>query len=108
MQDALEKVIRPIVEGQIRSFLHDHPEVADGWTGKRSDGRTKATAVMNSLAKRIARDLLCPDTRVRMMAALVALRSAAPSAGCVAAHHCATGAGGGTASAPGVPDGGRP
>jgi hypothetical protein len=29
--DPLEQVLRPIIEGQIRSFIHDHPEVAQGW-----------------------------------------------------------------------------
>jgi hypothetical protein len=62
----LERIIRPIVEGQIRSFLHDHPEVADGWAGKLPDGKSKAMAVKDSLAKRIVRDLVCPETRMRL------------------------------------------
>ena len=64
--DSVERVVRPIVEGQILSFLHDHPEVAEGWTGKLPEGKTKVMAVKDSLSKRITRDLLCSDTRVRL------------------------------------------
>ncbi len=67
----LDRVIRPIVEGQIISFLKDHPEIAEAWTGKLPPGKTKPHAVKDSLAKRISRDLGCPDTRVRLMKALM-------------------------------------
>jgi len=73
MSDPLERVIRPIVEGQIVSYLNDHPEIAEAYTGKRYDGRSKAAALKNSLAKRIVRDLLCADTRVRLEAAVLEL-----------------------------------
>jgi hypothetical protein len=68
--DALERVIRPIVEGQLRSFLSDHPEVADAvdWYKPRLD---KQVTFVNSVAKRIVRDLTCPSTRARLAAALV-------------------------------------
>lgn len=63
--DPLEKIIRPIVEGQIRGFLHEHPAVLANvdWYKKRTD---KATTFTNSLAKRITRDLLCDETRTRI------------------------------------------
>jgi hypothetical protein len=63
--DPLEKIIRPIVEGQIRGFLKEHPAVLNNveWYKKRTD---KATTFTNSLAKRITRDLLCDDTRGRI------------------------------------------
>ena len=75
------KIIRPIVEGQIRSFLHDHPEVAEAWTGRLSPGKTKVMAVKDSLAKRVVRDLLCDDTVARLRAALVEPATAAPLGG---------------------------
>ena len=70
MIDPLEQVIRPIVEGQIRSFTYDHPEVVEAvkWFKPRDD---KRVTFINSVAKRILRDLLCPDTRARLAAALV-------------------------------------
>lgn len=63
--DPLEKIIRPIVEGQIRGFLKEHPAVLANvdWYKKRTD---KATTFTNSLAKRITRDLLCDGTRQRI------------------------------------------
>jgi hypothetical protein len=63
--DPLEKIIRPIVEGQIRGFLKEHPAVLANvdWYKKRTD---KATTFTNSLAKRITRDLLCDETRSRI------------------------------------------
>lgn len=67
----LAKIIRPIVEGQLRSFLHDHPEVAGGWTGKLAEGKTNADAVKDSAAKRIVRDLLSESCIVRLRAALL-------------------------------------
>jgi hypothetical protein len=75
MTDPLERIIRPIVEGQIRSFLNDHPHVVESvtWYKPRAD---KKTTMVNSLAKRIVRDLLCPETRVRLISAVLE-----PSAG---------------------------
>lgn len=74
MTDPLEQVIRPIVEGQIRSFTYDHPEVVEAvkWYKPRPD---KRVTFVNSLAKRIVRDLLCPTTRERLAAVLVGVRS---------------------------------
>lgn len=68
--DALERVIRPIVEGQIRSFTNDHPEVVEAvnWYKPRKD---KRVTFVNSLAKRIVRDLLCETSRARLVEALV-------------------------------------
>lgn len=68
--DALEKVIRPIVEGQIRGFLKEHPSIIEAvdWYKPRAD---KAVTFTNSLAKRIVRDLTCPTSRARLAAALL-------------------------------------
>lgn len=73
----LERVVRPIVEGQIRSFINDHPEVASSvdWYKPRQD---KAQTFVNSLSKRIIRDLLCKETRARLIAALLELSTEAP------------------------------
>lgn len=81
MTDPLARVIAPIVEGQIRSFLHDHPEIAAAHAGKRRPGRTQTDALVDSIAKRIVRDLLCADTRVRLVAAALE-----PSTGAAAKH----------------------
>lgn len=68
--DALERVIRPIVEGQIRGFAKEHPECVEAvnWFKPRRD---KQITFVNSLAKRIVRDLLCPISRARIEAALL-------------------------------------
>lgn len=71
--DPLERIIRPIVEGQLRSFTRDHPEVVEAvnWYKPRRD---KATTFVNSVAKRVVNDLLCADTRMRLIEALAGLR----------------------------------
>jgi hypothetical protein len=67
--DPLEAVLRPIVEGQVRSFANDHPEVVEAvnWFKPRAD---KKQTFVNSVSKRIIRDLLCSETRVRLVQAL--------------------------------------
>lgn len=78
MQAALEKIIRPIVEGQIRGFLKEHPvivEAVDWYKPRRGD---KATTFTNSLSKRIVRDLTCDMTIARLAAALLAGRTDVP------------------------------
>jgi hypothetical protein len=67
--DALERVIRPIVEGQIRGFLKEHPAIVEAvdWYKPRKD---KALTFTNSLAKRIVLDLTCDLTRERIEAAM--------------------------------------
>lgn len=67
----LEKVVRPIVEGQIRGFLKEHPGIvaAVDWYKPRTD---KVTTLVNSLSKRIVRDLTCGPTAARLKKALQA------------------------------------
>ena len=69
MSNSLEKIIRPIVEGQIRGFAKEHPSIvaAVDWY-PRND---KTMTFVNSLAKRIVRDLTCPTVQARLMAALL-------------------------------------
>lgn len=76
--DSLEQIIRPIVEGQIRGFLKEHPVVVEAvdWFKPRSD---KAVTFTNSLAKRIVRDLTCPTVRARLETALLASLTEKPS-----------------------------
>jgi hypothetical protein len=66
----LEAIIRPIVEGQIRGFLKEHPVIIDAvdWYKPRTD---KAKTLTSSLSKRIVRDLACGITSARMAAVLV-------------------------------------
>ena len=68
--DPLERVIRPIVEGQIKGFIKEHPTVLVGvdWYKPRAD---KAATFTNSLAKRIVRDLTCPSVKARLAAAML-------------------------------------
>lgn len=59
MSEKLARIVRPIVEGQIRGFCKEHPGVlnaVDWYKGKKSD---KTTTFVNSISKRIVRDLLC-------------------------------------------------
>lgn len=72
--EELERIIRPIVEGQIRGFLKEHPEIVEAvtWYKPRKD---KAQTFVNSLSKRIVRDLTCRTTSARIEAAVLALRS---------------------------------
>ena len=67
----LEEVIRPIVEGQIRSFLNDHPEVIGPVTWHRAHRKSKKEALTGSLAKRIVRDLICDKNQMRIRRAVV-------------------------------------
>lgn len=69
LDDELARIIKPIVEGQIRSFIHSHPAVAEAVDWRHSHD-TKQEALVSSIAKRVSRDLLCPQTRVRLKAAL--------------------------------------
>ena len=71
LDDALANVIKPIVEGQIRSYLSDHPEIAEAYSAKRPEWKSKTQALTDSLAKRIVRDLLCAETRVRLVGAIL-------------------------------------
>lgn len=68
-KDELERIIRRTVEGQIKCFLTAHPEVSEAWTGKTTH-KTKQQAVIDSLSKRISRDLTSPDKRRQMKRAL--------------------------------------
>lgn len=69
--DPLEKIVRPIVEGQIRGFLKEHPEILDRVNWFKPRAHDKTTTFTNSLAKRIVRDLVCASTRARLEAALL-------------------------------------
>lgn len=68
--DPIERVIRPIVEGQIRGFLKEHPSLVEAvdWYKPSND---KATTLINSLSKRIVRDLVCQMGRARLAAAIL-------------------------------------
>lgn len=83
MIDTLEQIIRPIVEGQIRGFAKEHPKIIDAvdWYKPRAD---KQTTFVNSLAKRILRDLLCPTQRARLEAAVMESRTVPQSNSSVA------------------------
>ena len=73
----LEKIIRPIVEGQIRGFIKEHPSILKGvdWYKPRTD---PAVTLTNSLAKRIVLDLTCGNTAARLAAALLECPTGTP------------------------------
>ena len=75
----LEKIVKPIVEGQIRGFLKEHPSVLDGVDWYKPRKGDKATTFTNSLSKRIVRDLTCGMTAARLTKALMELDHCAPS-----------------------------
>lgn len=70
VEDGLARIIRPIVEGQIRSFLNDHPVIAEA-VNWRFSAPSKREALVASIGKRINRDLLCGATTARLAAALL-------------------------------------
>jgi hypothetical protein len=74
----LERIVRPIVEGQIRGFLFEHPKIVDAvdWYKPRTD---KAQTFINLLSKRIVRDLTCGISTARLTAALLEVSAEAPS-----------------------------
>lgn len=79
MRSPLARVIAPIVAGQVRSYINDHP---DHFVVQR--GRTHEQIAV-SISKRIINDLLCACTCARLTAALVANVGVVEeaSAGCV-------------------------
>jgi len=87
MSSSVEKIIRPIVEGQIRGFLMEHPEIvkAVDWYKPRKD---KATTFTNSLSKRIVRDLVCAHSEARLRAALLESSTGAQSHSAVEGYYC--------------------
>lgn len=87
---AVEKVIRPIVEGQIKGFLKEHPPIVNAvdWFKPRKD---KETTLINSLSKRIVRDLTCGRTTARLVDALLELSAEALPNSTVAPGYCGEG-----------------
>ena len=74
----LERIIRPIVEGQIKGFLKEHPKIVDAvdWYKPRTD---KSVTFVNSLSKRIVRDLTCGTVSARLATALSGTLTGEPS-----------------------------
>jgi hypothetical protein len=68
----IESIVRPIVEGQIMSFLNDHPYIADAVRRQGRPGKSKRDWLKDSLAKRIVNDLACGISTARLRAALLA------------------------------------
>jgi hypothetical protein len=71
----LEKIIRPIVEGQIRGFIKEHPSILKGVDWYRVKGRDPAQSLIGSLSKRIVRDLTCGINSARLAATFLASRT---------------------------------
>lgn len=66
---AIERVVRPIVEGQIRCFLKAHPAIHEAvdWKHPYESG---IDAIVNSIGKRLTRELVCKNVRERIRQAL--------------------------------------
>ncbi len=64
--DPLEKVIRPIVEGQIRGFATEHPGVLNGVTWYKGKKHGVMATFVGSVSKRVVRDLVCAENRKRI------------------------------------------
>ena len=63
---SLEKIIRPIVEGQIKGFLKEHPSILESVDWYNVEGRDPALTFIGSLSKRIVRDLTCGKVSARL------------------------------------------
>jgi hypothetical protein len=76
-----------VVEGQIRGFLKEHPGIlaAVDWYKPRSD---KSITFVNSLSKRIVRDLTCPSSRARLAAVFLEFSAEESSISTVESGHC--------------------
>lgn len=72
----VERIVRPIVEGQIRGFLKEHPQIAEAVNWYKPRPNDKAQTFINSLSKRIVRDLTCGTTTARLAVALVEKQAA--------------------------------
>lgn len=70
MTKAFDAIVARVVEGQIKSYLDAHPEIAEARTGKLREGVTKAEALRSSIAKRIVRDLTGAEIKARLVGAL--------------------------------------
>lgn len=71
ISEALEKIIRPIVEGQIRGFLQEHPSIVEAVDWYKN-GAEKYNSLVGSLSKRILCDLLCGQSTSRIRDAVLA------------------------------------
>ena len=70
MTKAFNTLVARVVEGQIKSYLDSHPEIAEARIGKLRPEATKAEALRGSIAKRIIRDLTGAKTKARLVGAL--------------------------------------
>ncbi len=64
--DPLELVVRPIVEGQVRGFAKEHPGVLNGVTWYKGKKHGTLATFVNSVSKRVVRDLVCEENRKRI------------------------------------------
>lgn len=70
MSEELERIIRPIVEGQLKTFALSHPALVESVDWGQHKGDTKLDSFVNSGSKRITRALLCTETIARLRSAL--------------------------------------
>lgn len=96
--DPLERVIRPIVEGQIRGFAKEHPGVLNGVTWYKGKKQDVFATFVGSVSKRVVRDIICSENRHRIEAAFFEIWENERSA--VAPPSAADGAKAGTHTGP--------
>lgn len=67
-----EQLVRRIVEGQVKSFINDHPEILDTGTTswKTPKGKARRDQLTDSIAKRVILDLTCEQTKAKLTKAL--------------------------------------
>ena len=72
MTQKFDALVRRVVEGQVKSFINDHPEVITTGvaTWKTPPGKTRQAQLMDSIAKRVILDLTCEQTKAKLAEAL--------------------------------------
>ena len=94
----VEKIIRPIVEGQLTDFIKAHPALLNAITWFRPNPN-KEEVFVNSVGKRLILDLISDETVGRLKIALLETETES-----VAHHSALTGGGGGSSTATPMPD----
>jgi hypothetical protein len=94
--DALARIVAPLVQGQIRSFLNDH--------GHQLRAQLDRDTIIQALSKRIINDLLCAGNRARLASALTVFGVDVGSDRACNGAVASDGAGGKLASSDALPD----
>lgn len=84
----IENIIRPIVEGKLRTLVQEHPELLDCVLWYKVEGEDREDVFVNSAAKRIVNDLVSEATAERLRTVLCGSNQPERAVGAVpTAHH---------------------